>query len=545
MQEQVCELNRRAVEAFLNQKPHVEALCQQVLALAAPDGFDVPLDPAGAAEALRTLGRYCMSRSDNGRALEFFQKSLRLFEQSGIGKEIALTRSYLGVAFCGLGDYPRAAELLRQSLREAEEQQDPVLSAEVLNDLSYTYVMAGEPDMALRHLKRAIQTFREREEYLRLCWTLESIGRAYLLIGCQDEALRCVLEAVDLADRLKARIDMVRMRLSAGEMYRALGNFIAAQMVFEEVLALARETGMRGEECSALLSIAELHLLKSSPEPALALLEEAETIAVQTGIKPFLRRCCQLLSRAKKALGDFPSALEYHERFYEVDKEIFNTETDQRLRNVQALYQLETARKETELYQLRAQALQQEVDERRRTAAILEKAASTDPLTDLLNRRAFFDLAEKAFHESRCAGLHLSIILIDVDHFKEVNDRYGHLVGDRALALIAERLRDQLRADDAIARYGGEEFIVLLPGVSRTGAVHLAERLRLAVASLPIQARGVSVPVTLSLGVTSMHPDMPAESLDQLIAQADTALYAAKDQGRNAAVSFDEAPACL
>jgi diguanylate cyclase (GGDEF)-like protein len=165
--------------------------------------------------------------------------------------------------------------------------------------------------------------------------------------------------------------------------------------------------------------------------------------------------------------------------------------------------------------------------------------ASTDPLTDLLNRRAFILLAEQAFAGAKMSGEALAIILIDIDHFKNVNDQYGHLVGDHALAQVATRLRDNLRARDRIARYGGEEFIVLLESVSPASAYAMAERLRQAVAESPLPARGLLVPVTISLGVAGTEPGAMAESLDQLIAQADSALFSAKRDGRNTARPFD------
>lgn len=536
--DQVSELNRQAVNALLHQIHGVEDLCRQALELSAPKGWEHPVDLPGAAEVLRTMGRLAMAHSDYGRALEHFHRSLRLFEQAGLAHEIVNARAYIGVVYTSLGDYSRAAELLRTALHEAESLCDEVMEAEILNDLSYTYVLAGEPEPALKHLERSIQVFRNIKDDLRLSWALESMGQAYLLVGRKEEALACVLEAVDHSARLHVGLDLVRLKQSAGEMYRAVGDILSAMQVFQEEIQLAREFNLRGEQCSGLFSIADLYQAGGRHAESLPLLLEAIEIAAQTGMKSHLRQCYLLLSHAYKNLGEYAQALEYHERFYEIDRAIFNAETDQRLRNVQALYQLDTARKEAELYQLRAQALQLEIEERRRTEAILARAASTDPLTDLLNRRAFFDLAEKAFADAVQNHTYLSIILIDVDRFKDVNDRFGHLVGDQALALVAGRLRSHLRTGDKIARYGGEEFIILLPGVSPSGALTLADRLRLAVAGEPIQTRGVLVPVTMSLGVASLAVDEPLQSLDHLIGQADQALFMAKNQGRNAVLSY-------
>lgn len=537
--EDIQALNRQAVDAFINHRPGVEEMCQRILTLCAPDGLDEPRDIPGAAEALRTLGRYFMARSDYGKALDYFQKSLRLCQEGGIVNELPTARSYVGVVFTSLGDYSRAAELLREAHSDAEAIGDALQAAEVLNDLSYTYVMAGKPEMALVYLQESITVFRELGDDMRLSWALESLGQAYLRIGRKEEALACVQEGLNLAHKHEMWIDVTRFSISLGEMYRALAEPDNAMRIFQEALELSRRYTIPENECHTLLLIAEQNLIEGQPAETLSLVTQAERIASEAGLKPHLRQCCLLFSQAYKALGDFQQALAYHEKFYEIDKEIFNAETDQRLRNVQALYQLDTAKKEAELYQLRAQALQLEVEERRRTEVTLKHMASTDPLTDLLNRRAFFILAEKAFSTAKKSNGALSIILIDIDHFKNVNDHYGHLVGDHVLTQISARLRDNLRAGDHIARYGGEEFIILLEGVTPAIALIMAERLRLAVADSPLPARGVLVPATISLGVAGMEPEASAESLDQLIAQADSALYSAKRDGRNTARAFN------
>lgn len=510
-----------------------EALCQKALILAAPDGLNQPRDIAGAAEVMQTFGRLAMAHSNFSRALECFQQSLTLYEQANMPRGVALERGYIGVVFLNMGDYSRAAELLREALQLAEALHDDLLVAETLNDLSFTYVQAGEPDLALSSLSRCLKIFRVLGDEQRLSWALDSLGQAYLLKGLKEEALACIMGAVEMANRQGNWRDVTRFKQSAGEAYRAMGDSYRAQVMFKDELDLARQYGQLGEECSALFSIAELYLADGHSLDALPLLERADEIAAGTQIRPHLRQCCLLFSRAYKQLGDYACALEYHERFYLIDKEIFNAEADQRLCNLQVLYQLDAAHKETELFQLRAQTLQQEVEERKRSQIVLEQMARTDSLTGLLNRRAFFELAEKALAVAVERHSALSIILIDVDHFKDVNDRYGHMVGDQALAVISMRLRSHLRAGDSIARYGGEEFIILLAGIDQEAAMITAERLRVAVADEPVNARNSLVPVTLSLGVASMEPNCRPQSLDHLISCADEALYDAKRSGRN------------
>jgi len=160
-----------------------------------------------------------------------------------------------------------------------------------------------------------------------------------------------------------------------------------------------------------------------------------------------------------------------------------------------------------------------------------ELAAATDYLTGLANRRTLLAEGAKRFATARQGGNRLALALIDVDHFKAINDGHGHEVGDRALQHVAGQLQATARGLDFVARHGGEEFVVLLD-VAQHGDAHAAgERLRLAVAGAPFTTGGTSVPITISAGIAA-QADGDA-SLDQMLRRADDALYAAKRRGRN------------
>lgn len=161
----------------------------------------------------------------------------------------------------------------------------------------------------------------------------------------------------------------------------------------------------------------------------------------------------------------------------------------------------------------------------------LDMLASTDPLTGLLNRRRFMELAAA---EQQRAGRHhrpLSLLLIDLDHFKRVNDAHGHRMGDAVLRTAAAIVSGTIRSSDLAARFGGEELVVLLPETDLAGAAGMAERLRRGLASTPTILEDSEVYVTGSIGVAGWRG--PAESLDSLLHRADQALYAAKNAGRD------------
>ena len=152
--------------------------------------------------------------------------------------------------------------------------------------------------------------------------------------------------------------------------------------------------------------------------------------------------------------------------------------------------------------------------------------AGIDPLTGVLNRRAWREALEACLREPDAAGL--SVLYLDLDHFKRVNDRLGHAGGDRVLQLFADVLRHALRADDVIGRYGGEEFVVGLVGGD---AQAVAERIR---TGLHARSREAGMPLTVSIGVAAWHA---GEGIDELLRRADAALYAAKHGGRDRVVA--------
>jgi diguanylate cyclase len=163
----------------------------------------------------------------------------------------------------------------------------------------------------------------------------------------------------------------------------------------------------------------------------------------------------------------------------------------------------------------------------------LTHLATTDPLTGLHNRRSMADLAAYEIVQRRRHGEPLSVVLADIDHFKQINDRHGHEVGDAVLAAISLALREAVREQDSIGRWGGEEFLILMPQASMAQASKVAERLREQVQQMVLTPGGEPLRITLTMGVSEHQKDEP---LDQLIRRADEALYRGKAQGRDQVV---------
>ena len=180
--------------------------------------------------------------------------------------------------------------------------------------------------------------------------------------------------------------------------------------------------------------------------------------------------------------------------------------------------------------------LQNSADEIRRQNQELERLATEDPLTGCLNRRSFFSTFESAWTALEKPGLALSCVMVDIDFFKSVNDRFGHSAGDEVLREVAATLKKAARSEDLVCRYGGEEFCILMRDTDLAAAAKNAERFRQAIAAIPFQ----QLSVTASLGVSCRS--LGAHSPQELLDQADKCLYLAKQNGRNRVVTFDGVP---
>lgn len=210
--------------------------------------------------------------------------------------------------------------------------------------------------------------------------------------------------------------------------------------------------------------------------------------------------------------------------------------------------QLDTAltslrQKEEELTRI-TEALQREVYEKAEALTALSKSearfrymAEHDALTGMYNRRSFYDMAVMDLERARKKGQPCLLIMFDIDNFKFFNDTYGHLEGDAALRHVAQTVKSQLREQDLFGRYGGEEFILLIPNVEKEQCATIAERIRVAVFSTPVETSAGPASITVSVGAVAVPAkgagDLKVDYLEKMIFYADKSLYEAKNSGRN------------
>jgi len=535
VRERVDVINALAVELRFSDLSRAVALSQEALDLASCNAPANPSYPKGQAVSMYNLGRFNTQLGRYDTALSFLFKSLSLFGQIGDLHSSAKVLNALGATYVHLCAYAEALRCFFKALEIHGDIGPDQEIAGILNNVGYVYLQLEQHSKALAYLREGLQIAQETDAKESQADALDNLCNAYYHLVDYESALRCGLESVQLFQEIGDKQGEAEVLSSVGEVYRAQGSYARALAHFRKSLHIAEKIGLRYETVAALQRIGGVHRLEGRTQVALSYLNQALAIAQEIHAKQKLYECHQALAEVYKQTGDFETALSHYESFHQIREEVFNEEADRRLKNLEVLHQVETAKREAEIYQLKNVALQQEIEERKKVQASLRQLAITDPLTGLYNRHHFFAMAEYEFKEAARHHRPISAIMLDIDHFKQVNDIYGHIVGDQVLIALGQHIRDSLSEVGIVGRFGGEEFVVLLPNIELDQAQQAAERLRQTIATHPYDTNKGPISITISLGVADVCLANRI-SVETLLEQADQALYSAKQAGRNRTV---------
>jgi diguanylate cyclase (GGDEF)-like protein len=338
-----------------------------------------------------------------------------------------------------------------------------------------------------------------------------------------------------------------------------LGELGAARQLCNSALKAFDTTQSNSARNEALIALADLDLRQSNPGGALIRLNEVLVDGGKEMLPRRVPRAYELRAQAHKALGNHREALRDFNVYVERFKAINDTEREQQSAVLRAQFETDKQIERNTVLQreleLQSERLQRQ-DERLRLTVIaafifaamvalltylllinrrqkqaLTRLAEIDALTNLPNRRHLFDLATRALVNAQRDNATVTVAVIDLDHFKSINDRFGHAAGDYVLEQFATRIRAELRETDLLGRWGGEEFLVLLPNTALDKASAMLERVRSVAQSIKMES-APDLTVTLSAGLATNEGG--TADLDEIVARADTALYQAKNSGRDA-----------
>jgi diguanylate cyclase (GGDEF)-like protein len=499
--------------------------------------IDAAGEMRGRADLLISLGSVHRRRGRHTEAMRLYLTSLDLkrAESDRIGE--AATLSCMGAVYHLLGDYGRALEHHHASLRLREEMEDVAGSGHSLINLGVTHGSLGEPERAIEYMLRAL-TIHERGDPQSAAICLVNLGNAYADLGEDDRALEYLETAAarlaqlgDSADQASCLSDVGRIYERRGEDERALACYLAS-------LELILRTGAWIYQSETLMRLGALRVRMGDVERGLANLHAALESAEAQSARRDVYAAHEALAQAYEATGDTARALEHHRAFHAVWREVYGSETNQRIQNAVVQAEVRQTQREAEILREKNEALTRADEEKARLLAILQEQAAElerqtreDALTGVSNRRHLDALLAAEWERALRFGRALTVAMADIDHFKQINDRFSHAAGDEVLRTVARMLRENTRGVDAVARYGGEEFCLVLVETAAEDAARLCERLRALLEDYDWASIRPGLSVTVSIGVAGLHEG--ADAPDALLAAADVRLYAAKHAGRN------------
>lgn len=440
------------------------------------------------------------------------------------------------IAAVELGRFETALDTTERMVQEALDAGDAGRSLLAAFALGGTFERMGDPWQGLRVLERALADHLDaappRARLIALNGLVAvSIGTWHRLGDAvpDEERLRVLQRAAEAGERAAGLVAEVRdvayevaLAGNLGEVLVHLGRLDEAGAMLEQAREGARRGGLHAHGWRIEASRGDWLLAQGrAAEAQHAMLELLHAMGDAAPL-PTELRVRHVAYRAAKALSDPALALAHFEQYERLERR-------RAVRQLLAQSELFVTRVEALQTQQQFERARQDAAAQRERAAEMAHRAEHDALTGLGNRHQLDGRLAALLPAAAAGGQPLALALIDIDHFKRVNDRHGHAVGDAVLVELAQLLRESTRGADVLVRLGGEEFVVVLPGAPRARAEEICERLRQRVATRAFAALPPAEHLTVSVGLALA----PAYEQRALLARADDALYAAKNAGRN------------
>jgi diguanylate cyclase (GGDEF)-like protein len=483
-----------------------------------------------------------------------------------------------GQSYAEDGNFPMALTKLEAATALARQSGDPMLMTISYNSLAYLYNQMREHEKGFDALKEAYRAAERIDSPGRLA-TLKNTEYALSIDSGQiQRGLKALLAAVELERKIGAGPMVATSLVNLSDCYLKLKDYRNALSYGQQALEQARLINKESSMATARVNIGQVYVAMGRLADGKKSIEEGMAWYDKQGDKPALQSLLAEYGDVLERAGDLAGALKAYHRERTLSNELFEKRRQKAMVELQEKYEADKRQRQIELLRQENQVKSTEIDNRRlqqrvwwllavvfalsavivyflyrkvrQTNAQLEEKnlelkqqSARDPLTALYNRRHFQEFM-RGHHEIEQRGaakggeeMVSALYLMDVDHFKHINDTYGHGAGDAVLREIADALRDILRETDMIVRWGGEEFLAFLPAVRRSSLDEVAGRLLAGIPSRSIEYQGVKLAVNISIGFAPfpLAPGGKPMTWERAVNLVDMALYLAKGHGRNRA----------
>jgi diguanylate cyclase (GGDEF)-like protein len=479
-----------------------------------------------------------------------------------------------GESFAEDGNFPMALTKLQAAATLARQSGDPMLMTIALNSLAYLYNQMREHEKGFDALQEAYRAAEGIDSLGRLA-TLKNTEYALSIDSGQvQRGLKALLVAVELERKIGAGPMVATSLVNLSDCYLKLRDYRNALTYAQQSLEQARLINRESSIATAYTNIGEAYLGLGRMAEGKKYIEEALAWYEKQGDKPSLQAFLSEYGDALERAGDLSGALRAYHRERALSDELFEKRRQKAMMELQEKYEADKRQRQIQLLRQENQVKSTEIDNRRLQQRVwwllalvfalssvivtflyrkvrhanaqlevknqeLKQQSARDPLTALYNRRHFqeFMRGHQAVAKSANEETVSALYLMDVDHFKHINDTYGHGAGDAVLREIADGLREILRETDMIVRWGGEEFLAFLPAVPRSSLDDVARRLLSGIPARTIEYQGVTLSVNVSIGFAPfpLAPGGKPMSWERAVNLVDMALYLAKGHGRNRA----------
>lgn len=503
------------------------------------------------AEALKGLGRAREGEMQVTDAIKWAQHN-QSFEL------LAYAFSVAGYMSLTLSETDEALAKFQAGYRLAEREALRIRPQDFSGMIALVYEYRDEPSLAIPYFEAAQQYYRQSNLRLELANTLFGLGRSHLKLNNRQKGLRLLIESARLAIDIRDIQGAAYSYQQISEQLIERGDLAEARTYLDDALRLFREANNPYQQIGVLLLQARIALITAENEQAMELIRSAGEIAQGDAFLPHQIQINNLKAEVLAARGDFEDAYLLLLTMMEDDQRLQREKNSQRLIKLKTAFETEKQRAQNALLQeqnLRQQAeLEQEREQQQYMAIVaflliiislllfwqhriskrhhrrLENLANHDGLTGLLTRRKTLEDIDQQLHLAHRHNDYISLAILDLDFFKQINDQYGHQAGDDILKGFASLARQTFRGTDILGRIGGEEFLFAFPHTSLEDARKLLARFAESVKNVPALIDREQITLSVSIGLVSGEH---SQSGSALMAMADEALYAAKEAGRD------------
>ena len=356
-------------------------------------------------------------------------------------------------------------------------------------------------------------------------------------IGNFDHAQQHVHEAIKIYRSFNAMDKLTKALVIHARLHETLKDYDGALQHLEMALQICEDNGFLYRQVRVLLAMGQMYLEKQEYDLAFKWLEKALKLSEQLNMRREGLRIHRSLARGYKQIGSFDKSLDHFENFYRYERQIEKDQDIQRVRSLEIMHQVNLTRKSTKLFNPQSGLIREQLNQMRQTDLTNTPIQISDPLTGLLNRKHFLTILESDHLNVEHYGKIVSMIMVDIDQFKKVNQEIGNLMADQILVDLAHMIRDEFRRRDLIWRISGEEFAILLPNTECRHAQILAERLHQHVREHIFEYDKQKIQITISMGIACTSADQE-KRVDMLLEHASQAWSIAKQEGGNQVVTW-------